>query len=144
MLRLGARRHVHKASIAPDSDTRPTTQKIHHALVATQFCDTVYNSTTNTVCAKNKEEAADLPSISVPLHDNVLTLRFPECTRKAVCGPKLKEDVEKLLEGTSADNILQIAEKLCAWIIWLIHEYLGDAGPKLKQHKEGRYLKFST
>jgi hypothetical protein len=50
----------------------------------------------------------------------------------------------KLVDSASTDDILHIAEKLCAWIIWLIHEYLGDKGPAFKQHKEGRYLKFNT
>jgi hypothetical protein len=96
------------------------------------------------ITAKNKAPATGLPVVEVPCLGNTLTLCFPECARRGVEGPKLKEDVAKIVEGASTDDILHIAEKLCAWIIWLIHEYLGDNGPRFKQHKEGKYLKFNT
>jgi hypothetical protein len=146
MLRSGARHYTHKPDTCNEnaSEKYPTVQRIHHALVATQFCDTVYDATTDSVYAKDKAPESTLPSISVPLGSNSLTIRFPEAARKGVCGSRLVEDAAKLVGGISLEDILHTAEQLCAWIIWLINEYLDNRGPHLKQHRTGRYLKFST
>jgi hypothetical protein len=92
MLRIGARVHVHQHSSPQTSEVRPISRNVDNALLATKFCDTVYNTTDHSVKAKDKSPNPDLPSMIFTVGEHNLTIHFPKCAASLVSSQALKED----------------------------------------------------
>jgi hypothetical protein len=89
---MGARVHVHKHSSPQTGEVRPISRNVYNALLTTKFCGTVYNTTDESIKAKDKSPNPDLPSMIFTVGERDLIIHFPKCAASLVWSQALKED----------------------------------------------------